>query len=75
MELIYGAVRHGVERGDGIDSWGLAMGGVQHGLGRGDWMVLWGCLMGVCNWIAVMGLIGGVVPWGRATLAGSGRLD
>ena len=30
---------------------------------------------GCQGWIGVMGLIGGVVPWGRTTLAGSGRWD
>ena len=31
--------------------------------------------MGVHDWIGVMALIGGVAPWGCATLAGSGRWD
>ena len=92
MGLIYGGVRHWLERGDGIDSWGLAMGAcdsgwigamgliygaVQHWLEGGDGIDSWGLAMGArdTGWIGVMVLIYGGVPWGRATRAGSGWLD
>ena len=58
MGLIHGGMRHWLDRGDGIDSWGHAMGpcdtgwigamglidgGSRHWLARGDGIDLWGC--------------------------------
>ena len=55
--------------------YGVCHGGVRHRLDRGDGIDLWGCIMGVHDWIGVMGMICGGVPWGSVTLAGSGRWD
>ena len=82
MESIHGVMQHWLEWGDGIDSWGRAMGARNTGwigamglIYGGYGIGLWGCMMGVHDWIGVMGLICGDVPWGSATLAGSGRWD
>ena len=70
MGACHGGTRHWLDRG-----MGLIYGGVRHRLDRGDGIDLWGCIMGVHDWIGVMGLICGDVPWGSATLAGSGQWD
>ena len=45
MGLIYGDVRHWLERGDGIDSWGLAMGASDTG-----WIGVMGLINGCVPW-------------------------
>ena len=50
-------------------------GGIRHWLYQGDGFDLQGCVMGATNWIGVIESICGGVPWGRTSLAGSGRWD
>ena len=64
MGACHGGTQHWLDRGVGIDSWGLAMGthgtcwiremgliygGVQHWLERGDGIDSWGLAMGACD--------------------------
>ena len=63
--------------GDGIDLWGVSWchGVIRHWLYQGDGVDLQGHVMGAPDWIRAIESICGGVPWGRTSLAGSGRWD
>ena len=91
MGLIYGGAWHWMERGDGIDLWGLVWGRVT-GSGRWDWFLgarhggatldgcgLWAGVMGACYGGVQLDRGDGMDLWGRAmgrtTLTKSVRWD
>ena len=58
----------------GIWNW-LYRGGIRHWLYQGDGVDLQGCVMRAPDWIRVIESKCGGMPWGRTSLAGSGRWD
>ena len=61
MGLILGGVQHWLERGDGIDSWGLAMGARDTG-----WIWVMGLIYGDASWGCTTRSGVGIDLWGCA---------